>query len=135
VELDSNCGECHAIVGFILFTQYWNWTEADQHLRLAVALNPDDPQIRYWSAQLQSALGHPAECLSLIDVALTRAPYGFNLLVMKAGCLYFTRDYKTAVEVSDRALALNLDGGWAWRANALFLWVSTKKRSGPLLTI
>jgi hypothetical protein len=40
---------------------------------------------------------------------------------MKAGCLYLTRNYPAAIQVSDKLLALNLPSGWSWRTNALVL--------------
>jgi DNA-binding winged helix-turn-helix (wHTH) protein/Tfp pilus assembly protein PilF len=121
VRLDPNCGECRAILGFLLYTQFWKWQEAEAELRRALSLNTDDPQIWYWLAQLQAVLGRPAECVRLLDDALGRFPQAFNLLVMKAGCQYFNREYAATIETSDRALAVNHPGGWTWRARALFL--------------
>jgi DNA-binding winged helix-turn-helix (wHTH) protein/tetratricopeptide (TPR) repeat protein len=120
VRLDSRCGECHAILGFILFTRHWKWKEAGEHLGRAVSLSPDDPQIRYWMAQLEAAQGHVKQALRSIDEALERMPQAMNLLVMKAGCLYFAKEYQAALHLSDQALALNLTAAWQWRASTLF---------------
>ena len=120
VRIDPRCGECHAILGFILFTRHWKWTEAREHLTRAVSLSPDEPQIRYWLAQREAAQGHVNEALRSIDAALKRMPHAVNLLVMKAGCLYFARDYQAALRTSDQALALNLPAAWYWRASSLF---------------
>lgn len=121
VSLDSKCGECRAILGFLLYTQFWKWHEAEAELRRALSLKADEPQTWYWLAQLQAALGRPMECVRLLDDALGRFPHAFNLLVMKAGCLYFNRDYTATIVTSDRALAVNHPGGWHCRARALFL--------------
>jgi DNA-binding winged helix-turn-helix (wHTH) protein/tetratricopeptide (TPR) repeat protein len=120
VQIDPRCGECHAILGFILFARHWRWTEAGEHLTRAVSLSPDDPQIRYRLAQMEAAQGHVTQALRSIDEALKRMPHAMNLLVMKAGCLYFARDYQAALHTSDQALALNLPAAWYWRASALF---------------
>ena len=120
VRIDPRCGECHAILGFILFARQWKWTEAAEHLTRAVALSPDDPQIRYWLAQMEASQGHVTQALRSIDEARKRMPHAMNLLVMKAGCLYFARDYQAALHTSDQALALNLPAAWYWRASALF---------------
>ena len=120
VRIDPQCGECHAILGFILFTRHWKWPEAGEHLARAVSLSPDDPQIPYWLAQMEAAQGHVTQALRSIDEALKRMPHAVNLLVMKAGCLYFARDYQAALQTSDQALALNLTAAWQWRASALF---------------
>jgi DNA-binding winged helix-turn-helix (wHTH) protein/Tfp pilus assembly protein PilF len=121
IRLDPQCGECRAMSGFLLYTRFWKWQEAEAELRRALSLNTDEPQIWYWLAQLQAALGRPTECLRLLNDALGRFPNAFNLLVMKAGCQYFGRDYAATIETSDRALAVNHPGGWTWRARALFL--------------
>ena len=120
LRMDPHCGECHGILGFILFSRYWKWQEAGDHLARALDLSPADPQIRYWSAQREAILGRPAEALKLLDEAIKNTPSAFNLLVMKAGSHYFSRDYPAAVQVSDQLLALNLPAGWHWRTSALF---------------
>lgn len=120
VQLDPACGECRAILGFVLFSRHWRWKQAEEHLRRAIALTPNDPQARYWLAQWEAAHGRPHKALELINDALQRSPQGMNLLVMKAGCLYFARDFGGAVQVADQALAVNLPGAWLWRAKALF---------------
>ena len=121
VRLDPKCGECRAILGFLLYTQFWRWNEAEAELSRALRLNASEPQIWYWVAQLRAALGRPTECVKLLEDAVGRFPHAFNLLVMKAGCLYFNRDYAAAIATSDRALAVNHPGGWTWRSRALFL--------------
>jgi tetratricopeptide (TPR) repeat protein len=121
VSLDPQCGECRATLGFLLYTQFWKWHEAEAELKRGLSLNTSEPQIWYWMAQLEAALGRPKECVRLLDDALGRFPHAFNLLVMKAGCQYFNREYTAAIETSDRALAVDHPGGWTWRARALFL--------------
>jgi tetratricopeptide (TPR) repeat protein len=120
VKLDPQCGECEGILGFILFSRYWKWQEAGDHLSRALRLSPADPQIRYWSAQREAILGRPVQALKLLDEAIEQSPTAFNLLVMKAGTHYFNRDYPAAVKVSGQLLALNLPSGWHWRTSALF---------------
>jgi Tfp pilus assembly protein PilF len=40
VRMDPGCGECQAILGWILFSREWKWQEAADHLRRANQLNP-----------------------------------------------------------------------------------------------
>lgn len=121
VQLEPTCGECEAVLGFVQFTRQWKWNEAGERLKRAAALKPEDPQIQYWFAQWEIARGHTSEGLDIIDAALRRTPQGLNLLVIRAACLYFSRDFKGAVEAADKAIAVNLVHGWHWRAKALFL--------------
>ena len=120
VRLGPRCGECHAILGFVLFSRHWRWKEAKEHLDQAVLLAPNDSQARYWSAQWEAAQGRPDKALEKINEALKMSPQGMSLLVMKAGCLYFARDFAGALEVADQALAVNLRGAWVWRTKSLF---------------
>jgi DNA-binding winged helix-turn-helix (wHTH) protein len=120
VRVGPRCGECRAILGFVLFSRHWRWKEAKEHLSEAVLLAPDDPQARYWLAQWEAAQGRPDKALEAINEALKKSPQGMNLLVMKAGCLYLARDFAGALEVADQALAVNLPAAWAWRSKTLF---------------
>ena len=121
VRLDPGCGECRGTMGFLLFTRFFKWSEAEDQLRHGLRLRPRDPQIRLWFAQLQAARGRPVECVKLLDEAIRQTPHAFNLFVMKAGCLYFARNYAGVLQTSDRLIAVNHSGGETWRARALFL--------------
>jgi DNA-binding winged helix-turn-helix (wHTH) protein/Tfp pilus assembly protein PilF len=120
VTLDPHCGECQAVLGFLRFTQQWRWTDAENHLRNAMRLQPHDGQTIHWYAQLQVIRGKPAKALELIDEALRRDPELWNLYVLRAGALYVMRNYAAAVEATEKALALNLIAAWDWRSRAFF---------------
>ncbi|MCU1292460.1 MAG: hilA 13 [Bryobacterales bacterium] len=120
VRMDPKSGECHAILGFILFTRSWQWTAAAEQFDVAASLNPNDSQTWYWIAQSQAARGRPGDAVITIDRARKHSPEAMNLTVMKAACLYFQHDFKGALEVADQALALHLPAAWEWRARALF---------------
>jgi DNA-binding winged helix-turn-helix (wHTH) protein/Tfp pilus assembly protein PilF len=121
VQLDPSCAECLATLGFIRFTRQWNWTASGQLLQRAAAALPGDSQVQYWYAQWHVANGHTREALEVIDRSLKRYPQGLNLLVLRAGSLYFARDFDAAVHAADKAIAVNLPGAWHWRAKALFM--------------
>lgn len=121
VNLDSECGECQAVLGYLRFTKEWRWQDADRHLERAIQLQPHDTQIIYWSAQVQMIRGKPAKAQQILDGALQRNPELWNLHVLRAGCLYFLRNYLAALEAADKAIAVNLVAAWDWRSRALFL--------------
>jgi DNA-binding winged helix-turn-helix (wHTH) protein/Tfp pilus assembly protein PilF len=121
VKLDPGCGECQAILGFVLFARHWRWKEAGEHLQRAITLTPRDPQTRYWSAQWGATQGQLDSALRSVDSSLRTNPQGLNLLVMKSAILYFARDYERAVQVADQALAVNLPSAWQWRSASLFM--------------
>jgi DNA-binding winged helix-turn-helix (wHTH) protein/tetratricopeptide (TPR) repeat protein len=121
VRLDPKCGECRGTLGFLLFTKQWRWREAEDQLRLAIEYSPDDGQMIYWHAQLTALLGRPDVALKLLEAAMARLPQELKLHVLKAGCLYFLRDYKAAVRAADEAIGFDLAPAVDWRSRALFM--------------
>ena len=61
VHLDPNCGECHAILGWILLTRDWQWSQAASELKTALRLNPADVYAHQWYSQLLAAEGRLPE--------------------------------------------------------------------------
>ena len=121
VAIDPGCGLCQGTLGFLLFSRQWKWHEAGERLKQAAQLAPDDPQIRYWVADREIALGRTSQALGIIDDAVRRLPHALNLQVLRALCLYMSRDFEGAVRAADKAIAVNLPSGWGWRGKALFL--------------
>lgn len=121
LRMDPQCGECRSTLGFIRFTRQWRWREGGELLSQAAAVLPDDAQAQYWYAQWLIANGQNKAALETIDKAQRRCHNGFNLLALRAGCLYFRRSFDESVAAADKAIALNLASGWHWRAKALFM--------------
>lgn len=121
LQMDPQCAECQATLGFIRFTRQWKWKAGGSLLARAAASLPHDSQAQYWYAQWQIAAGQNAAGLATVDQALRRSPNGLNLLVLKAGGLYFGRAFDDAVAAADKAIALNLAAAWHWRAKSLFM--------------
>jgi tetratricopeptide (TPR) repeat protein len=121
VAVDPACGPCHGTLGFFLFCHEWQWEAAEQHLRDAVRLAPDDESIRPSYAMLLAVTGRPDAALVQIDTALARQPYHAGWRAIRASILYFQRRYPEALGAADDVLALNDRdrGGWEWRSRSL----------------
>ena len=69
VGLNPECGECHAILGRLLFSTKWKWDEAGVHLAKAAVLKPHDPQIQISLAEREAAVGRITHSVEILDRA------------------------------------------------------------------
>jgi DNA-binding winged helix-turn-helix (wHTH) protein/Tfp pilus assembly protein PilF len=122
VSLDPDCASCHGTFGFFLFYHDWEWVKAEEHLRVAIRLAPEQEDIRPPYAMLLAATGRLREAQAQIDFALAKQPYQLTWRVIRATILYLQRRYHEAIAAADEALTLNDDerGAWEWRSRALF---------------
>jgi DNA-binding winged helix-turn-helix (wHTH) protein/Tfp pilus assembly protein PilF len=120
VRLDPQCGECQGVLGYLLYSRAWNWSQSGVHLERAVRLSPDDAQIRLWAAQREIAIGRLAEASRQIEEILSRHPQAFQVYILQSACQYLMRDYESAIRTADRALAADMQSAWQWRARALY---------------
>jgi DNA-binding winged helix-turn-helix (wHTH) protein/tetratricopeptide (TPR) repeat protein len=107
VRMDPGCGECQAILGWILFSREWKWQEAADHLRRANQLNPQDAYAHLWYSQLLAATGRLPEALGEVDRAIQLEPWNHAHVAMKGGLLYFSRQYDASIAQCRMALGLN----------------------------
>ena len=64
LELDPRLGEAHAALGMLRLFFEWDWKGAEQALRRAVELNPNDPHAWHHLANYNRAMGHLAEAVA-----------------------------------------------------------------------
>jgi DNA-binding winged helix-turn-helix (wHTH) protein/tetratricopeptide (TPR) repeat protein len=122
VELDPQCGLCHATLGFFLFYHDWRWDAAEMHYKRALQLAPERPSIPRAYSMLLAATGRLDDALRNIDRALSRESYDVDWLTHRATVLYLARRYTESVAATDRPLAITQDerAPWEWRSKALF---------------
>jgi DNA-binding winged helix-turn-helix (wHTH) protein len=123
VELDANCAGCRAILGFTLFSRFWEWESAQRHLSEALRLAPKDSGLRGYWAMYSATQGRLDEALSHIETGIQIEPYHATLHQIKAVILCGLRRYPEAVAAADRALSIRPKsrGAWDGRAHALLL--------------
>jgi adenylate cyclase len=64
LELDPRLGEAHAALGMLRLFFEWDWQGAEQALRRAVELNPNDPHAWHHLANYNRAMGNVAEAIA-----------------------------------------------------------------------
>lgn len=64
LELDPRLGEAHAALGMLRLFFEWDWKGAEQALRRAVELNPNDPHAWHHLANYHRATGRVAEAIA-----------------------------------------------------------------------
>jgi DNA-binding winged helix-turn-helix (wHTH) protein len=121
VALDPACSSGHAVLGFTLFTYFWEWERAGTHLTQALRLSPGNAGLRSYSAMYLSTQGRFEEALRQADEAVRMSPYFGTAHTIRSLVLTFMRRYEDAVSAAGRALSMNPKDSTAWdsRANAL----------------
>ncbi|MCC6362716.1 MAG: winged helix-turn-helix domain-containing protein [Bryobacterales bacterium] len=79
ISIDPECAECHAILGYLLFSTKWKWDEGGRHLSKAISLKPADPQIQLWLAQREAAVGRTRQAVEIMDRIARQFPEASNL--------------------------------------------------------
>ncbi len=81
LELDPRLGEAHAALGMLRLFFEWDWEGAEQALRRAVELNPNDPHAWHHLANYHGASGHVAEAIAARTRSLTLDPLNPRTLI------------------------------------------------------
>jgi len=90
VAADPSCGDCHAVLGYILLTRFWNWEESEK--QLAFAATQDAPAATHvWYAQLLGITNRFDAALRQADVAIQKDRNLASAYVMK-GVLYYLQN-------------------------------------------
>ena len=76
VRLDPSLAEPRATLGFIRFTQDWNWEMAEEDFLAAIERKPNYPTARQWYALLLMALDRHDEALEQAGRAVAIDPTG-----------------------------------------------------------
>ena len=120
VALDARCAGCNAVLGFILFSSFWDWKGAEQHLAAAIELNPKDSGSRGYYAMLLATQGRLDEALRQAETGIRLDAYNPTLYTIKSGVLYFLKRYAEASATADRAVSFGLaqTAAWDWRTCA-----------------
>jgi tetratricopeptide (TPR) repeat protein len=116
VRIDPRCGECQAILGWILMSREWRWKEAGEHLSVALQLSPRNAYAHQWQAQLLAARGQFDGALAETARAIDLEPWNHAHVSTMAGILYLAGRYDESLVQCYRALALrpNYQGANNW---------------------
>lgn len=120
VAIDANCAGCNAVLGFLLYSDYWEWERAEKHLLAALRVEPKEEGLRGYYAMLLATQGRLDEALEQANTGIRLDPYHSTLFSIQSGILYFLKRYPEASAAATRALSFGQEqnSAWDWRAYA-----------------
>ncbi len=121
VQLDPRCAGCQAVLGFTLFSRFWEWSKASEHLQEALKLSPASSGLRGYMAMYLSSQARLEEALEHANEAVRLDPYFATGHHIRAMVLFFTRRYPESVQAAGRALSFNAENAGALDARAMAL--------------
>jgi serine/threonine-protein kinase len=107
LEIDARLAEAHVSLGSISALYEWNWTEAEQHFRRAIELNPSYPTAHHWYGyDYLAPQGRLPEALAELERAHHLDPLSL-IIATSVGTLYdMERQYERAREYYEKVLAM-----------------------------
>jgi tetratricopeptide (TPR) repeat protein len=124
LERDSLLAEAHAQMALVKMLHEWNWEAAEGSFRRALALSPNDAQIRHDFAHFLLALGRRQESLVQTEEAVALDPANPMLLSCMGWHSLFDRQYAQAMEYASESNRMMPDfwaqvvRGWAFLGEA-----------------
>lgn len=97
VELDPNLAEAHVALGVVQLLQHYDFNLAEDELRLALRLNPEDTPAHRWYARLLSWHGRHAEAIAEARRALALDPLSLPARRDLLEVLFFARRYDETI--------------------------------------
>jgi TolB-like protein/Tfp pilus assembly protein PilF len=79
IEIDETLAEAYAELGFIISWYDWDWNAAENHLKRALELNPNDADAHWFYAHLLSNTGRHEEALAEIRRAREIDPLSLRI--------------------------------------------------------
>ncbi|MEP7362381.1 MAG: winged helix-turn-helix domain-containing protein [Acidobacteriota bacterium] len=107
VEQDPNCGECQAVLGFVLGMRFWKWEEAGRHLARSMELEPISLQRRYFYTEWLIVQGRLEEAARQAEATIRLDPREPRAYTYLASVRYLQGRYREAIHEAARAEALD----------------------------
>ncbi len=119
LELDESSAEAHVSLATLHFFHY-QWPEAEQEFRRALALNPNYATAHHWYALFLSALGRHTEAIEHARRAQELDPLSLVIAANTGWCYFLARQYDLTIEQSRHALDLDpgFDSAYGYLGNA-----------------
>ena len=89
IEIDDTLAEAHAELGYIIFWYDWDWNAAENQLKRALALNPNNADSHLFYAYLLSNTGRHAEGLAEVKRARELDPLELRINGLEAQFLIY----------------------------------------------
>jgi serine/threonine-protein kinase len=116
ITIDNSLSEAHTSLGIVKLKYEWDWPGAEESLKRAIELNPENAVAHHWYAHLLMITGHFDESIRACQTALEVDPLSPSIVVNLGRSYYFARRYDLAVEHLTKTLEETPDD-----VNALYL--------------
>ncbi len=107
LEIDETLAEAHASLGLVKLYYDWDFFEAGNELRCAIALKPGSPLCHQRYGLYLDNMGRAEEAEREYRQALELDPLSPHITTSLCGCFYFARDFERSIAESLKALALD----------------------------
>jgi eukaryotic-like serine/threonine-protein kinase len=107
LELDPNCAEAHAALGWTATGFDWDWDTAEREFRHAIELKPQYGPVHIWFSHFLRAMDRTEESLAESRRALECDPLGLVLNMHMGWHLHYSREHHKAIEQCRKTLELD----------------------------
>jgi tetratricopeptide (TPR) repeat protein len=107
LDIDANCAEAHAALGWAAFGFDWDWMTAEREFRQAIELKPQYGPVHIWFSHFLRAMDRTEESLAESRRALECDPLGLVLNMHMGWHLLYSREYDKAIEQCSKTLELD----------------------------
>jgi TolB-like protein len=107
IQLDDNIAEGHTALATTLENYDWNFSEAEEHYKRALSLNPNYATAHQWYGEFLAAMGRYEEAVEQGRSAQELDPLSPIIWVSSAGTYAFSGDLPKARRLVDKALELD----------------------------
>lgn len=107
LELDDELAEAHTSLAYVKMYYFWDWQDAEDGYRRAIALNPNYASAHQWYAEYLTAMGRFDEALAETRRAKEIDPLSPIINAGEVWTLYFARRYDEAIERGRRIAEMN----------------------------
>jgi adenylate cyclase len=99
LELNSNLGAAHAILGLIKFANHWDFAGAESEFQRALELAPNSVTAHSWYGQFLAQIGRSDEGIRELKIAESLDPLALDVQADMGLALYLARRYDEAEQV------------------------------------
>jgi DNA-binding winged helix-turn-helix (wHTH) protein/TolB-like protein/Tfp pilus assembly protein PilF len=106
LALDDTVFQAHLVLGVSAYSYYWDWARAEEHFKLARALNPDNAEVARTYAAYLASLGRLDESVFWQQRACDLQPLSFDLNAVLVMRFFIARRYDEAIQEARKALQM-----------------------------
>lgn len=122
LNLDENSAEAYSILGWIKFIGDWDWTGAENDLKRAIQIKPNDAISHYRYSQLLTAIGNHAEAVEEIRKASELDPISEFILTGNFIVFEQSGNFPESTKLAEKYWRENKENHAALRAYASSLF-------------